>query len=145
MKKRNLMTVAAFLFGLGGITLAQPQLLPAPARPSPTQAAPGYQPEDYPVPGLNPTHEMKRASVATSNPESLTIDQLIDEVSKIREEKAKLAKKEELFLKTLTSKAAKQKARIDNLLGEPKAAASPEPARIPSIDLPIPDRAITPK
>jgi hypothetical protein len=92
-----------------------PQSYPQPTPPVPVQI-------QYSVPLAQPTAPVapQRVSsvVAPSKMEDMTIDQLLDAVESLRDQKAELEKKEQAMLKLIEKKADKQNERIDRLKGE---------------------------
>jgi hypothetical protein len=105
----------AFVFGIVvlaacGITLAQSPSIPlnvSPSAPQPVLSVPSIPSG---VPSSN--HQPVRTDV---KPDDLTIDQILDAVETIREEKAELEKKEKVFLKALHRKAEKLKERMERV------------------------------
>jgi hypothetical protein len=129
MKTRTLIAAAAGCVVLVacGMALAQPRSGGVPPGASP----PGI-PAANPIPaGLPSPVPVQNAPVeAAPKPDDMSIDQLIDAVEQIRTQKADLEKKEQAMLKTLRTKAAKQKERIDGLdVGQPPAV----PTAIPPV------------
>jgi hypothetical protein len=68
-------------------------------------------------------------------PDELTIDQILDTVESIREQKAELEKKERLYLKALNRKTEKLKERIERVQGDTSPGQS-DTAPLPSTIIP---------
>jgi hypothetical protein len=60
-------------------------------------------------------------------PPERTLDELMDEVEKIRAQKADLEKKEQELVKTILKKASEQKVRMDKLGVNPNPVIPPIP------------------
>ena len=128
--------VGCVLLAVCGMTLAQNASTPVPS-PGSYGTAHGNQPITFPN-GL-PISNVQ--SVKTDpKPDDLTIDQILDTVENIREQKAELEKKEKLYLKALNRKTEKLKERIERVQGDTSAgqndSSTPPPTYIPSSPMP---------
>ena len=140
MKKR--FTLGVVLLALGGMALAQPQKpstrqpaadpltvpdAPQPPRVAPTRADPS---EHIPAPSVTPTtppatHPVPALAppLSVTKPEDLTIDQLLEGIEALRNQKEEMEKKEKAMLKVLRQKAEKLSQRISNL--DPESLPAP--------------------
>jgi len=79
---------------------------------------------------------------APAPPQPKTVDQLIDDLTELRRQKAELEKKEEAVVKQLRDRLKQQKDRLSKLGIEPTPVPAPAPAvevAVPTLpDLPTP-------
>ena len=127
--KRKLLSIVlgSVVLAVCGITLAQVPI-------SPTPVPQGYSSSQAPSANLAASHT---PTVKTDlKPDDLTIEQILDTVETIREQKAELEKKEKLYLKSLRKKTEKLKERIDRV--DPDTSTSPAISSTPpSIVIPV--------
>lgn len=134
-----------------GVTLAQNTTSPIPPSSVPQvfQPAQGHAAQ---IPSANlPVTTVVSASKTAAKPEDMTIEQILDVVENIREQREELEKKEKLYLKVLHRKTEKLRERIDRVDGDPTTppsiiapSTSVIPAPLPSLYIPPTNVPVSP-
>ncbi len=122
MKRRYLIAASAALLTVVGVTIAQQ---PPATRPNTPPAFPKPAAVEQ-IPAFGGPAQL--TPLVESNPEELSIEQLLETVKNLRAQKAELEKREQAFMKVLTKKTNKVKEEIDGLNGTVTPVAPPAPA-----------------
>jgi ABC-type Fe3+-hydroxamate transport system substrate-binding protein len=122
VRNRVRIAVAALLAIAGGVAYSQ---APKPAPPAPGTSAPA-------PPELIPPSGVPVVPVAPAAPQEKTIDQILDDLERVRLQKAELEKKEQELIKEARRRLEKQADRANRLGVVPVPPEPPVPTTVPA-------------